>query len=53
MGDPRAVAKQQIFNETVKNELRHLDRNRTKDFAINPRSGKCCSTPNRFSGDHH
>ena len=40
MGDPRAVAKQQIFNETVKNELRFLERNRTKDFALNPRKSK-------------
>ena len=39
-GDPRAVAKQQIMAETVRNETRHLQKNRTNDFSINPASGK-------------
>lgn len=34
-GDPRAVAKQQIFNETVKAELRNSHKNRTTDFTFN------------------
>jgi len=36
LGDPKAVAKQQIFTESVKNELKHLTKNRTSDFVLNP-----------------
>jgi len=38
--DPRAVAKQQIFTESVKNEMKHLTKNRTTDFVLNPTQGK-------------
>lgn len=31
-GDPMAVAKQQINNERIKNEMKHLVKNRTDDF---------------------
>ena len=31
-GDPLAVAKQQINNERIKNEEKHLTKNRTVDF---------------------
>jgi len=34
------VAKQQIFAETVKNEMRHLTKNRTTDFVLNPTQSK-------------
>jgi hypothetical protein len=37
-GDPRAVAKQQIFAETVKAEMRNHHKNRTTDFTFNPRN---------------
>jgi len=40
VGDPMAVAKQQINAETVKNELRHYAKNRTTDFIFNPKAGK-------------
>jgi hypothetical protein len=33
------VAKQQIFAETVKAELRNHHKNRTTDFTFNPRNG--------------
>ena len=31
-GDAMAVAKQQINNERIKNEVKHLVKNRTDDF---------------------
>ena len=40
LGDPRAVAKQQIFAESVKAELKHLAKNRTTDFVLNPTQSK-------------
>ena len=39
-GDVRAVAKQQIFAETVKAEMRNYHKNRTTDFTFNPRKSK-------------
>ena len=39
-GDPMAVAKQQINNERIKNENKHLVKNRTNDFVQNPMSRK-------------
>ena len=41
VGDSKAVARQQIMYETVKAELRHLDKNRTSDFVVNnPKNSK-------------
>ena len=41
MGDPMAVAKQQINAERIKNEVKHLTKNRTDDFVSNPMNRKC------------
>ena len=43
LGDPRAVAKQQIFAESVRNEQKHLMKNRTTDFVLNPTQSKFAS----------
>ena len=39
-GDPLAVAKQQINNERIKREVKHLVKNRTEDFVTNPMNRK-------------
>ena len=39
-GDPMAVAKQQINNERINNEMKHLVKNRTSDFVQNPMTRK-------------
>ena len=39
-GDPLAVAKQQINAEKIKNEVKHLTKNRTDDFVRNPMTSK-------------
>ena len=39
-GDPLAVAKQQINNERIRNEMKHLVKNRTDDFVQNPMTRK-------------
>ena len=39
-GDPMAVAKQQINNERIRNEVKHLVKNRTDDFVQNPMKRK-------------
>ena len=39
-GDPMAVAKQQINNERILNEMKHLVKNRTSDFVQNPMTRK-------------
>ena len=41
VGDPMAVAKQQIHAEKIKHEVRHLQKNRTDDFVMNPHNCKC------------
>ena len=53
VGDPRAVARQQIMYETVKAELRHLDKNRTTDFFVNnPKNSKSINyTIRHFPGE--
>ena len=35
-GDPLAVAKQQQNDEKIRNEVKHLTKNRTTDFIVNP-----------------
>lgn len=47
--DPRAVAKQQIFTESVKNEMKHLTKNRTTDFVLNPTQSKSTFNSPAFS----
>lgn len=39
-GDAMAVAKQQINNERIRNEVKHLVKNRTDDFVQNPMKRK-------------
>ena len=39
-GDPMAVAKQQINNERINNENKHLHKNRQTDFVSNPMNRK-------------
>ena len=39
-GDPMAVAKLSIHRERIKNEVKHLVKNRTDDFVQNPMKRK-------------
>ena len=39
-GDPLAVAKQQINAEKIKHEVKHLTKNRTTDYVMNPHHSK-------------
>ena len=39
-GDPLAVARQQIHAETIRHEVKHLMKNRTEDFVMNPHKCK-------------
>ena len=39
-GDPMAVAKQNINAERIRNEMKHLTKNRTNDFVVNPNKRK-------------
>ena len=36
----KMVHKQMVFNETIRAEAKHYDKNRSTDYAFNPNSGK-------------
>ena len=36
----KMVLKQMVFNEKIRAEAKHYDKNRSTDYAFNPNSGK-------------